>query len=71
MQVPLKKTLQTVTLSSRCNELSIRMGFRDLDPAFAVGYGEAGYFFVAVNVPFTIPAISIFPFMVFFSTVPS
>ena len=52
--------LQTVTLSSRSNSLSMGSGYGDLD-----------HFFVAVNVPLTMPPISILPCMVFFSTVPS
>ena len=59
------------TLSSRCAALSMGPQYVKLDPASAKGFGEAGYFFVAVNVPLTMPPMSNFPFMVFFSTVPS
>jgi len=55
-----KKSLQTSQLSSSYDSLSMGSGFRDLD-----------HFFVAVNVPFTMPPMSNLPFMVFFSTVPS
>ena len=38
---------------------------------FGWGLYGAAVLYVAVNVPLTIPPMSIFPFMVFFSTVPS
>ena len=55
-----KRTLQTSQLGS--SQLAVSIG---------LVYGDLDHFFVAVNVPFTMPPMSNLPFMVFFSTVPS